>query len=98
MSFDGRVLLAGMLLVMCHWQNHVRVSSRQVCGFVWRGTARLIHEGPKSSSCRRWYFTVNGKEREQPMTIDTQIYLKPRLSTYTNRNMVRDKAYVCNQI
>ncbi|KAI0221178.1 hypothetical protein LSAT2_027419 [Lamellibrachia satsuma] len=41
----------------------------------WNGALRLIHQGTKGYSCRRWYFTLNGKECEQPMTIDTQIYL-----------------------
>ncbi|KAK2172589.1 hypothetical protein NP493_941g02039 [Ridgeia piscesae] len=27
---------------------------------VWNGDFRLIHSGPKSGSCRRWFFTING--------------------------------------
>ncbi|KAI0218806.1 hypothetical protein LSAT2_029528 [Lamellibrachia satsuma] len=35
---------------------------------------RLIHNSPKSGSCRRWYFTLNGNECREPNAIDTQIY------------------------
>ncbi|KAI0229690.1 hypothetical protein LSAT2_019846 [Lamellibrachia satsuma] len=45
----------------------------------WNGALRLRHQGTKGYSCRRWYFTLNGKECEQPMTIDTQIYLSTKV-------------------
>ena len=43
---------------------------------VWNGDLRLIDTGPKSSSARRWFFTINGKECSEPRTIDTQLHVR----------------------
>ena len=40
----------------------------------WNGDMRLIHKGSKVGSCRRWYFTLNGKECSQPETIDAVLF------------------------
>ncbi|KAI0224109.1 hypothetical protein LSAT2_024863 [Lamellibrachia satsuma] len=45
---------------------------------VWNGDLRLIHTGPKHGSCRRWFFTINGRECSEPRTIDTQLHVQTR--------------------
>ncbi|KAI0216297.1 hypothetical protein LSAT2_031672 [Lamellibrachia satsuma] len=41
-----------------------------VLRIAWNGDLRLLHTGSKSQSCRRWYFSLNGKECSVPDTID----------------------------
>ena len=91
--------------MISRWQKYIRILSRQVCDFekkrndtvlrvAWNGALRLIHEGPNSASCRRWYFTLNGKECEQPMTIDTQISLAAK--SINRHDPKYGKIHVCN--
>ena len=43
---------------------------------VWNGDLRLVGNGRSTGCVRRWFFTINGKECNDPMTIDTQIYTR----------------------
>ncbi|KAI0218890.1 hypothetical protein LSAT2_029437 [Lamellibrachia satsuma] len=56
----------------------VKKRNDTVLRVVWNGDLRLIHTGPKSCSCRRWFFTINGGECSEPRTIETQLYINTR--------------------
>lgn len=45
---------------------------------VWNGGLRLTHTGPKGSSCRRWFFSINGQECSEPKTIDAMLTVRTR--------------------
>ncbi|KAI0229693.1 hypothetical protein LSAT2_019850 [Lamellibrachia satsuma] len=54
--------------------NFIKQQDDTVLRVAWNGDLRLIHYGPRGASCRRWYFTLNGKECRDPKTIDTQLH------------------------
>ncbi|KAI0224511.1 hypothetical protein LSAT2_024481, partial [Lamellibrachia satsuma] len=56
--------------------DFVKKRDDTVLRVVWNGNLGLIHTGPKGASCRRWFFTINGKECSEPRTIDTQLYVR----------------------
>ncbi|KAI0216656.1 hypothetical protein LSAT2_031354 [Lamellibrachia satsuma] len=53
--------------------NFVKQRDDSVLRVAWNGDLRLIHNGPRGGSCRRWYFTLNGNECGDPKPIDTQL-------------------------
>ena len=53
--------------------DFVKKRNDTVLRVVWNGDIRLLHTGPKDSSARRWFFTINEKECSDPRTIDTQL-------------------------
>ena len=54
----------------------VKKRDETVLRVVWNGAMRLFQEGSKTGTCRRWFFTLNGKECSDPKTIDTQMYIR----------------------
>ncbi|KAI0241976.1 hypothetical protein LSAT2_015448 [Lamellibrachia satsuma] len=59
------------LLYSCEF---VKKRDDTVLRVVWNGDLRLLHNGNKYASCRRWFFTINGQECSNPRTIDTQLH------------------------
>ncbi|KAI0231013.1 hypothetical protein LSAT2_018617, partial [Lamellibrachia satsuma] len=58
----------------------VKKRGDSVLRLVWNGDLRLINGGPKPSSCRRWFFTINGLECSEPKTIDTVIHVRTSIT------------------
>ncbi|KAI0215444.1 hypothetical protein LSAT2_032506 [Lamellibrachia satsuma] len=56
----------------------VKKRDDSVLRVVWNGDLRLVHDGHQYGSCRRWFFTINGKECRQPETIDTQLLIRDK--------------------
>ena len=63
-------IVSSFLLQSCEF---VKKRDDTVLRVVWNGDLRLIHNGNKYGSCRRWFFTINGQECSGPRTIDTQL-------------------------
>ncbi|KAI0226052.1 hypothetical protein LSAT2_023250 [Lamellibrachia satsuma] len=58
--------------------DFVKKRDDTVLRVVWNGDLRLRNTGPKGSSYRRWFFTINGKECKDPRTIDIQLHVQAR--------------------
>ena len=71
------ILDANVLCVLLSPQSCEFVKKRNgtVLRVVWNGDLCLMSSALHTVSCRRWFFTINGKECSHPRTIDTQLYV-----------------------